>query len=110
VKGGRLRLLGVAKSKRAENYPDYPAIAETVPGFESGGWFGFVAPAGTPKNIVALLNKEANEAMRQPDVREKMTAQGLDAWSESPEYFGNIIRSDYEKYGKLARDVGMQKQ
>ena len=110
VKGGRLRLLGVAKSKRAENYPDFPAIAETVPGFESGGWFGFVAPAATPKNIVALLNKEANDAMRQPDVREKMTALGLEGWSESPEYFGKLIRSDYQKYGKLARDVGMQKQ
>ena len=110
VNNGRLRLLGVAKSKRAENYPDFPAIAETVPGFESGGWFGLVAPAATPKNIVALLNKEANDAMRQPDVREKMTALGLDIWTESPEYLGQLIRSDYEKYGKLARDVGMQKQ
>jgi tripartite-type tricarboxylate transporter receptor subunit TctC len=110
VNGGRLRLMGIAKSKRAENYPDFPAIAETVPGFESGGWFGLVAPAATPKNIVALLNKEANDAMRQPDVREKTTALGLDVWTESPEYFGQLIRSDYEKYGKLARDVGMQKQ
>lgn len=62
------------------------------------------------KGIVALLNKEANDAMRQPDVREKMTALGLDGRTESPEYFGHLIRSDYEKYGKLARDVGMQKQ
>ena len=110
VKGGRLRLLGIARLKRVENYPDVPAIAETLPGFESGGWFGLVAPAATPRAVIARLNKEANDAMRLPDVHERMTALGLDAWTESPEYFDRLIRSEYEKYGKLARDVGMQKQ
>ena len=110
VTSGKLRLLGIAKSRRADNYPDYPAIAETVPGFESGGWFGLVAPAATPRAIVALLNREANAAMRLPDVREKMTALGLDIWNESPEYFSDLIRSDFEKYGKLAREAGMRKQ
>jgi len=110
VTSGKLRLLGIAKAKRAENYPDFPTIAETVPGFTSGGWFGFVAPAGTPKALVDLLNKEANAAMREPDVREKMTALGLEIWNESPDYMTDLLRSDFEKYGKLAREVGMAKQ
>lgn len=110
VTGGKLRLLGIAKATRAPNYPDFPTIAETVPGFTSGGWFGLVAPSGTPRAIVELLNREANAAMRDPDVREKMTALGLDIWNESPDYLTDLMRSDFEKYGKLARDVGIAKQ
>jgi tripartite-type tricarboxylate transporter receptor subunit TctC len=84
VQSGRLRLLGIAKATRAPNYPDIPAIAETVPGFSSGGWFGLVAPA-----------------------RVKMIALGLDIWTESPEYFRKLMISEYEKYGKVARDIGL---
>lgn len=107
VASGRLRLLGIAKATRAHNYPDVPTIAETVPGFASGGWFGLVAPARTPKDIIAILNREANWAMSQPDVREKMTVLGLDIWTESPEYFGDLMRSEFEKYGKVARAIGL---
>jgi len=110
VTSGKLRLLGIAKATRATNYPDVPTITETVPGFTSGGWFGLVAPAATPRAIVDLLNREANAAMREPDVREKMTALGLEIWNESPDYLTNLMRSDFEKYGKLARDVGIAKQ
>ncbi|MCC7485965.1 MAG: tripartite tricarboxylate transporter substrate binding protein [Burkholderiales bacterium] len=107
VKNGRVRLLGIAKATRAPNYPDLPTIAETVPGFESGGWFGFVAPAGMPKDVIAVLNREANAAMKLPEVRGKLEALGLEVWAESPEYFGNLLKSEYEKYGKVARDIGL---
>ena len=56
---------------------DTPAIAESVPGYDSRGWFGYVAPAGTPKTVVALLNREINRAMSAPDVKEKLAAIGL---------------------------------
>lgn len=107
IASGRVRLLGIAKATRAPNYPDFPTIAETVPGFSSGGWFGFVAPAKVPKEIIAVLNREANAAMKLPDVRAKLEALGLDLWTESPEYFGDLMKSEYDKYGKVARDIGL---
>jgi len=107
VQSGKVRLLAIAKETRAPNYPDIPTIAETVPGFSSGGWFGFVAPAKVPKDIIAVLNREANAAMKLPDVRERLIALGLDLWGESPEYFGKLMVSEYEKYGKVARDIGL---
>ena len=105
VQSGRLRLLGIAKATRAPNYPDLPTVAETVPGYASGGWFGFVAPAKVPKEIITILNREANAAMKRPDVRAKLEALGLDLWTESPEYFRDLMKSEYEKYGKVARDI-----
>lgn len=105
VQSGRLRLLGIAKPTRASNYPDLPTVAETVPGFASGGWFGFVAPAKVPKEIITILNREANAALKRPDVRAKLEALGLDLWTESPEYFRDLMKSEYEKYGKVARDI-----
>ena len=107
VTSGKVRLLGIAKSTRAPNYPDIPTIAETVPGFSSGGWFGFVAPARVPKETVALLNREMNVALKLPDVIAKLHALGLDVWTESPEYFGALMKSEYEKYGKVVRDIGL---
>jgi tripartite-type tricarboxylate transporter receptor subunit TctC len=107
IQSGRVRLLGIAKKTRAPNYPDLPTIAETVPGFEAGGWFGFVAPAGVPKDVIAVLNREANAAMKVPEVRAKLEALGLEVWTESPEYFGKLMKSEYDKYGKIARDIGL---
>lgn len=107
VTSGRVRLLGIGKATRAPNYPDLPTIAETVPGFTSGGWFGFVAPAKVPKEIIAVLNREANAAMKRPEVRAKLEALGLEVWTESPEYMGKLMKSEYDKYGKVARDIGL---
>lgn len=107
VMSGKVRLLGIAKATRAPNYPDYPTIAETVPGFSAGGWFGFIAPANVPKDVIAILNREANAAMKQPDIQKKLETLGLDLWTESPEYFGNLLKSEYDKYGKVARDIGL---
>lgn len=107
VQSGRVRLLGIAKATRAPNYPALPTIAETVPGFSSGGWFGFVAPAKVPKPIIAILNREMNAAMKVPEVRAKLEALGLEVWTESPEYLGSLMKSEYDKYGKVARGIGL---
>jgi len=107
IASGRVRLLGIAKATRAPNYPDFPTIAETVPGFSSGGWFGFVAPARVPKEIIAVLNREANAAMQQPDVRKRLETLGLDLWTESPEHFAALMKSEYDKYEKVAKDIGL---
>ncbi|MBI2319968.1 MAG: tripartite tricarboxylate transporter substrate binding protein, partial [Betaproteobacteria bacterium] len=97
VQSGRVRLLGIAKATRAPNYPDLPTVAEAVPGFASGGWFGFVAPANVPKEIITILNREAHAAMKRPDVRAKLEALGLELWTESPEYLRDLMKSEYEK-------------
>jgi tripartite-type tricarboxylate transporter receptor subunit TctC len=107
VQSGRVRLLGIAKATRAPNYPDLPTIAETVPGFESGGWFGFVAPAKVPRDIITLLNREANAAMKRPDMRAKLETLGLEVWTESPEFLRDVMKSEYDKYGKVARDINL---
>jgi tripartite-type tricarboxylate transporter receptor subunit TctC len=108
IRGGKLRLLGVTSPKRVSLFPDSPAVAESVPGYSSGGWFGFVAPAHTPKAIIDKLNKAINEAMAMPDVHQKLTVAGLIPANESPEFFGELIKSDLVKYGKLVRGIGFQ--
>jgi tripartite-type tricarboxylate transporter receptor subunit TctC len=110
VLSGRVRLIAVTNPVRVPNKPELPIFAEAVPGYDSRGWFGYVAPAATPREIVARLNDEINRAMKLPDVSEKMIAAGLIIVTEPPEFFGDMIRSDYAKYGKLARDIGFQPQ
>ena len=110
IKSGRIRLLAVTSPNRQELWPDTPSVAEALPGYDSRGWFGYVAPARTPKDVVDLLNREINRAMMMPDVKEKLNAIGLTVVTESPEWFGKVLRSDYEKYGKLIKAIGLQPQ
>jgi tripartite-type tricarboxylate transporter receptor subunit TctC len=90
--------------------PDLPVFAKTVPGYDMRGWFGVVAPASTPREIIRRLNEEVNRAMQQPDVNAKLVTAGLIVANESPEYFDKFIKSEYAKYGKLVRDIGFQPQ
>ena len=108
VDAGRLKLLAIGRATRSPKYPDYPTIAETLPGYENSGWFGFIGPAGMSREQVVLLNKEMNRAVMLPDVREKLDSYGLEIHTESPEYFANVIRKDMEKWGKVARDIGFK--
>ena len=110
VQTGRMRLLGIARATRLPNYPDIPTIAESLPGYVSGGWFGIVGPAGIPRDIVTKLNREANWAMSQPEFREKMVSMALDVFAETPEYFANYIRADHARYGKIAKEIGLKQQ
>jgi tripartite-type tricarboxylate transporter receptor subunit TctC len=110
IRSGRIKLLAVTNKSRVALWTDTPAAAEAVPGYESGGWFGYIAPAGTPRDIVVRLNDEINRAMKQPEVAEKLVAAGLIVVTEPPEYFGEILRSDFAKYGKLVRDIGFKPQ
>ena len=110
VNSGRARLIGVTNPVRVPNKPELPILADAVSGYDSRGWFGYVAPAGTPRDMVGKLNDEINRAMRQPDVAEKMVAAGLIIVTESPEYFGDVLKKDHEKYGQLVRSIGFQPQ
>jgi tripartite-type tricarboxylate transporter receptor subunit TctC len=110
VKSERVRMLAVTNATRVALWPDAPAAAEAVPGYESNGWFGYVAPAGTPRDIVLKLNAEINRAIREPDVSEKLVNAGLTIVTESPEYFADYLKRDYAKYGKLVKDIGYTPQ
>ncbi len=110
VRSGRLRLLAITNRARVPLWPDTPTAGEAVPGYESGGWFGYVAPARTPRNIILRMNEEINRAIVLPDISEKLVGAGLIIVTESPEYFANLIKSDYAKYGRLTRDIGFQPQ
>ena len=108
ITAGRIRLIAIGRDKRHPKYPDFPTIGETLPGYENGGWFGFIAPARTPKEVIALLNTEMNRAMKLPDVAEKLDTLGLEVHTESPEYFAQVLRRDFDKWGKVARDIGFK--
>lgn len=108
VNAGRMKLLAIGRATRSPKYPDFPTIAETLPGYENSGWFGFIGPAGMARDQVVLLNKEMNRAMTQPDVRAKLDTYGLEIHTESPEFFAERIRKDFEKWGKVARDIGFK--
>jgi tripartite-type tricarboxylate transporter receptor subunit TctC len=110
VQSGRLRLIGVTNHVRVPDNPDLPVLAQTVPGYDMRGWFGVVAPAGTPREIVRRLNEEINRAAQRPDVNAKLVAAGLIVANDSPETFAAYLKSEYEKYGKLVRDIGFQPQ
>ncbi len=110
VKSERLRMLAVTNATRVALWSDVPAAAEAVPGYDSNGWFGYVAPAGTPREIVTRLNAEINRAIREPDVSEKLVNAGLTIVNESPEYFVEYLKRDYAKYGKLVKDIGYTPQ
>ena len=110
IRSGKVNLLAVTSKKRAAFWPDKPSAAEFVPGYDSGGWFGFVAPAGIPRDIAVKVNAEINRAMNAPEVVEKMVNSGMVVANESVQYFEDLIKHDYAKYGKLVRDIGFKPQ
>jgi tripartite-type tricarboxylate transporter receptor subunit TctC len=106
VKSGKLRGLAVTSPKRSPSFPDLPAVAETVRGYEVINWFGILAPAGTPKAIVARVNKDLNAALASPALRERLAAQGADVVGGAPEDFGKVIRADFAKWAKVVKVSG----
>lgn len=108
VQAGKLRLIAVTNDVRVPNKPELPIFADVVPGYDMRGWFGFVAPAGTPRDIVKRLNAEINRAMQLPEVNAKLVDLGLIVQNESAEYFDKFLKREYDKYGKLVRDIGLK--
>ncbi|HET9404242.1 MAG TPA: tripartite tricarboxylate transporter substrate binding protein [Burkholderiales bacterium] len=108
VKSGRLRGLGVSSPKRVAVMPDLPAIAETLPGFEFTTWQGILAPAKTPRPIIAALNERLKKAMAAPDQMKRFQDRGLDVIASSPEEFSAHVQSEYRKWGKVIKERGMK--
>ncbi len=109
IKGGKLRPLGVTTPNRFPSLPDVPTISEAVfPGFEASNWYGFVAPANTPKEIVAKLNQELHRAMASPDVSHALLAQGMEPTPSTPEEFGAFIKSEIAKWAEVVKARGIK--
>lgn len=108
IKANRVRGLGVTTPARIAQLPDVPAIADTIPGYESVTWVSVFAPAGTPKPLVDRLNAEIAKAVKDPAVVERLAAQTLDPAVRSPEELDKRVRADYETIGKLYRQIGVK--
>jgi len=109
IKAGRLRALAVSGAKRSAAFPDLPAIAEFYPGFANSIWLGLFGPAGMPDEVMAKLRGELRKVLAMPEVREKLNAGGgLEPYSSTPEEFAALIRSDYERFGRLIREIGIK--
>ena len=106
VKSGRLRALGIGSTQRIAVMAELPTIAEAgVPGYQAGSWYGFVAPAGTPRNIIALLNKETVAAIRSADLTAKLIADASLPIASTAEEFGAHIRDEHARIGKVIREA-----
>jgi len=109
VKGGKLRLLGVSSSHRMSAIPEVPTIAESgLPGFETGSWQGIVAPAATPREIVAKLNAEIARIVGTPEMRDNLGRQGAEVRTNSPEEFAAFIRSEMARWAKVVKDANVK--
>jgi tripartite-type tricarboxylate transporter receptor subunit TctC len=106
LKANRVRPLGVTSDKRTVQFPNVPAIAETVPGYEFTAWVGCFAPKGTPKAVIDKLNADLRKALADPGVASKLTAQTLDPMPMTPEEFDARLKSDFAKYEKVVRISG----
>jgi tripartite-type tricarboxylate transporter receptor subunit TctC len=106
-RAGTVRALGVTSPQRWPGLPDIPAIAETVPGFESVGFYGISAPKGTPPEIVDILNKAVGEALKDPKLVEKLTAIGGIPKPMTPAEFGRLIADETEKWRKVVEFAGV---
>ncbi len=109
VKAGRLRALAQSGLTRSSIAPELPTVAEAgVQGYEVTVWFGLVAPAGTPREVIVKLNIEVLKILAMPDVRDRFLAQGVEPMGSTPEQFGEHIRAQMAKWGKVVRDAGVQ--
>ncbi len=107
VRSGKMRALAVTSIQRVDDLPQTPTVAESgYAGFESGTWFGFVAPAGTPPEIVATLNKEFAKALGAPDLKKKLSDQGAEVLGGTPEQFAQLIRSDIARWAPIVKASG----
>ena len=109
VKSGKMRGIAVTGMKRSTVAPEFPTIAESgLPGFEVITWFGILAPAATPKDIVNRLNSEIVQAVALPNVREQLTKMGFEIVANTPEQYAVFLREENVKWGKVVKDLGLR--
>jgi tripartite-type tricarboxylate transporter receptor subunit TctC len=106
IKSGRLRALAVTTATRQEILPDVPTMGEILPGFEAVGWYGIAAPKNTPADVVELLNKEINDALRDPETKKRLAELGVGPGGGSAGDFAAFIAAETEKWAKVVTFAG----
>jgi tripartite-type tricarboxylate transporter receptor subunit TctC len=107
LKAGRVRALGVTSAKRIPSLPDVPTIAESgLPGYEVTNWYGVMAPAGVPKDVLTKIHADVERALKQKDVQQRFEAEGGDPTPTTPEQFAAFIKNEVVKWGKAVKDSG----
>lgn len=110
IKSGRVRALAVTSLKRLAAFPDLPTVSESpgFKGYEVTGWFGFVAPAKTPRSVVQRLNAAVVQSVRMPELQERLGNQGAELIGSTPEAFGAYLKSEQAKWAKVIRQAGIK--
>jgi len=107
---GKLKLLAVASSRRLASLPNMPTVAETLPGFESVAWFAMVAPPNTPKRIVEKVNADVNEALRQPDVRDRLKKLSAEVFGGSVDKAAKYMKEEVDRWGNVIKTAHIKLQ
>jgi tripartite-type tricarboxylate transporter receptor subunit TctC len=109
VRAGKLRAFAVTSNKRLASVPDIPTMAEAgIPDYEAITWFGFIVPSGTPPEIVELLNREINAALKSPEVYDRITTQGMEILGSTAQEFERHIRAEANKWARVVREARIQ--
>ena len=109
VRAGKMKALAVSTAQRSALAPDVPTVAEAgVPGYELSVWFGVLAPAGTPRDIVARLNAEIVKVLNSGEVKERFAKQGVEVRTSTPEQLGEFVRSEVVRWSKVIKDAGIK--
>ena len=107
IQQGKLRVLAVTSRERIPQLPDIPAVAEVLPGFENAGWFGLMAPAGTPREVIERVHRDSARILNSEEFRAKLAQQGMRPVANSPAEFAALIREESARWGKVIRDRGL---
>jgi tripartite-type tricarboxylate transporter receptor subunit TctC len=108
VRAKRLRALGVTSPTRAKQLPDVPAVAETLPGFENLGWFGFMVPAGTPQAVVAKIHRDTVAALKDAEIAKRFDDLGMVPVGNSPTDFAKAIKEESVRWAKVIKERNLQ--
>ena len=108
IQQGKLRALGVTSKQRAAQLPNVPAVAETVPGFENLGWFGLMAPTGTPKEVIDKVSRDTARALEAPEIKSRFEGLGMVPAASSPAEFAKLIRDETARWEKIVRERKLQ--
>jgi len=109
IRAGKLRALGVISPQRSPALPEVPTVAEAgLPNFEVTTWYGVLAPAGTPRPVIARLNAELGRVMHAPDLRDRFAATGTEPRTSTPEEFADYIQQEIAKWGRVVREAGLK--
>jgi tripartite-type tricarboxylate transporter receptor subunit TctC len=110
LQSAKARALGVSSRGPSKLAPGLPTIGAAVPGFEMDGWYGVIAPLGTPRDIIAKLSSVFTQVLNLPEVQERLLAVGAEALTSTPAGFGEFLRTETQRWGKVIRDAGLKPQ